>query len=43
VTATAQEGWRRTDVLDMLAKTARTVKVTLGQSLTIDLTVPKGQ
>jgi hypothetical protein len=43
VTATAQEGWRRTDVLDTLAKTARTVKVTLGQSLTIDLTVPKGQ
>jgi hypothetical protein len=43
VEATAQEGWRRAEVLDVLAKTASTVKIAVGQTVTLDLTVPKGK
>jgi hypothetical protein len=38
-----QAGWLRTDVLDTLARSAKTVKIAAAQSATLDLTVPKGK
>ena len=43
VGTTAQEGWRSTGVLDTLARTAKTVKISAGQTVTLNLTVPKGK
>jgi protocatechuate 3,4-dioxygenase beta subunit len=43
VEVTAQVGWQRTDLLDRLAKVAKTVTIVVGHRVTLDLTVPKGQ
>ena len=43
VGTTAQEGWRSTDVLEALAKTAKTVKISAGQTVTLNLAVAKGK
>lgn len=43
VEATAQEGWRRPDVLENLARAAKTVKISAGQTITLNLAVPKGK
>jgi hypothetical protein len=43
VELTAREDWRRADVLDTLARSAKTVRVTMGQTATVDLTVAKGK
>ena len=43
VDVTANEDWRSTDALETLASTAKTVKIAIGQTVTLDLVVPKGK
>jgi protocatechuate 3,4-dioxygenase beta subunit len=43
VGATAQEGWRTIEMLDTLAKAAKTIKIAAGQTVTLNPAVAKGK